>query len=216
MTAAALLALTDGRFPSGGHAHSHGLEAACALGAVTSVPTLEHYLDGRLATTGVVDAAFAAAASANADAPWHELDVELAARTLSPALRLASRSLGRQLLRAADAAWPSPLYARVRAATPSPFHPIALGAVARAAGLTPTDAALAALHHLVSAITSAAVRLLGLDPFAVAALVARTSPRLDVMATTAATQRELPSTTGLLAEVLAEHHATWEVRLFAS
>jgi len=26
----------------------------------------------------------------------------------------------------------------------------------------------------------------------------------------------LPSTTSLLADVLAEHHATWEVRLFAS
>src|SRR5206468_1637532 len=129
-----------------------------------------------------VDAAFAAAA-ARPGAPWAELDVELAARTASPALRRASRSLGRQLLRAAETAWPSPNYRAVRAAAPesAPFHSIALGAVAAVAGLAPADAALAALHHVVGGVTTAAVRLLGLDPFAVAALAARTAPRLAEM-----------------------------------
>ena len=71
-------------------------------------------------------------------------------------------------------------------------------------------------------MTTAAVRLLGLDPFEVHAVAARLGPRLDAMATTAADLAatcepgDLPATTSVLADILAEHHATWEVRLFAS
>ena len=66
------------------------------------------------------------------------------------------------------------------------------------------------------------MRLLGLDPFEVHALAARIGPRLDELAGVAALQaahcqpQDLPATTSLLADILAEHHATWEVRLFAS
>jgi urease accessory protein len=99
---------------------------------------------------------------------------------------------------------------------------VALGVVASAARLEPADAALCSLHHLIGAITTAAVRLLGLDPFAVHALAASLAPRLDEMALEAADRAsrgepcDLPATTSLLADILAEHHATWEVRLFAS
>jgi urease accessory protein len=71
-------------------------------------------------------------------------------------------------------------------------------------------------------VTTAAVRLLGLDPFEVHALAARLGPRLDELAATAVHQAatcaacDLPATTSVLADILAEHHATWEVRLFAS
>jgi urease accessory protein len=74
----------------------------------------------------------------------------------------------------------------------------------------------------VGAVTTAAVRLLGLDPFDVQAMAARLAPRLDDLASTAAQQaatlatHDLPATTSVLADILAEHHATWEVRLFAS
>jgi urease accessory protein len=78
------------------------------------------------------------------------------------------------------------------------------------------------LHHLVGAVTTAAIRILGLDPFEVHAVAARLAPRLDDLASVAAEQAatlpaaELPATTSVLADILAEHHATWEVRLFAS
>ena len=102
-----------------------------------------------------------------------ELDRELAIRTPSPRLRSVSRSLGRQLLRPAEQAWPERPYATLRSLhADGPMQPVALGAVAGAAGLSPHDAALCALHHLVGAITTAAVRLLGLDPFRVHALAA--------------------------------------------
>jgi urease accessory protein len=96
-----------------------------------------------------------------------------------------------------------------------------LGAVAGAAQLSPRDAALCALHHLVGAVTTAAVRLLGLDPFRVHAVAAALGPRLDALADAAGDSSlrrpcDLPATTSLLGDILAEHHATWEVRLFAS
>jgi urease accessory protein len=217
---ATLLLLADSRFPTGAHAHSAGIEASHRRGQLRNVADLTLFLEGRLLTTAPVDAAFAAAACGGASLV--ELDHELSIRTPSLRLRTVSRTLGRQLLRPAERAWPSPTYATLRALHPAgPMQPIALGAVADAAGLTPSEAALCALHHLVGAVTTAAVRLLGLDPFDVQALAARLAPRLDRMAVDAAVAAmgqpcDLPATTSLLADILAEDHATWEVRLFAS
>jgi urease accessory protein len=216
---ATLLLLADSRFPTGAHAHSGGVEASHAQGDITSVDDLAHFLDGRLASVAPTDAAFVAASCARTH-PWRVLDAELAARVPSPRLRSVSRSLGRQLLRPAERAWPSEVYAELRSLhTDGPLQPIALGAVASVAGLAPREAALCSLHHLVGTITTAAVRLAGLDPFAVHALAASLAPRLELIASDAterAITRDLPSTTSLLADILAEHHATWEVRLFAS
>jgi urease accessory protein len=221
-TSATLLLLADSRFPTGAHAHSSGVEASYVRGDVRGVSDLEAFLEGRLLTTASVDAAFAAAAcveGANLD----ELDHELAIRTPSPRLRAVSRTLGRQLLRPAERAWPDQRYAFLRAVhRDGPMQPVALGVVSAAAGLTPTDAALCSLHHLVGAATTAAVRLMGLDPFEVHALAARLAPRLDAISSVAAQlattcqAAELPAANSMLADILAEHHATWEVRLFAS
>jgi len=222
---ATLLLLADGRFPAGGHAHSGGAEAACAAGDVTDVDSLARYVEGRLETTGTVEAAFAAAACAAAagGAPrWTDLDRELAARTPSPALRRASRTLGRQMLRAGARTWPSPTPPGPHDVHPDgPLQPLALGAVAHRAGLRPDDAARCALHHLLTGMTSAALRVLGLDPFEVSRLHATMAPRLERLATLAAGAAHLeppslPARSGLLVDVLAEHHSTWEVRLFAS
>jgi urease accessory protein len=219
---AALLLLADSRFPTGAHAHSAGVEASQARGDVRSVADLERFLDGRLSTIAPVEAAFAAAACRGAD-PLPELDHELTIRAPSPRLRAVSRTLGRQLMRPAERAWPSNRYAVLRSVHPDgPMQPVALGVVAEAAGLAPVDAALCSLHHLVGAITTSAVRLLGLDPFDVHALAARLAPQLEALASEAAHQastcspEQLPATTSVLADILAEDHATWEVRLFAS
>jgi len=218
---AALLLLADSRFPTGAHAHSAGVEASHARGDIRSTADLAAFIDGRLRTTAPTEAAFAAAACAGLTS-WAELDAELAARTVSPKLCSVSRTLGRQLLRPAERAWPSSSYRILRGLHPEgPMQPIALGVVAAAASLTPRGAALCSLHHLVGTVTTAAVRLLGLDPFEVHALAARLAPELDRLADAAAGHSgdhaaDLPATSSLLADILAEHHATWEVRLFAS
>ncbi|GAA0356133.1 hypothetical protein GCM10009530_01580 [Microbispora corallina] len=59
---AALLLLADSRLPAGGHAHSGGAEEAVRLGTITGPEDLARFLRGRLATTGLVAAALAAAA----------------------------------------------------------------------------------------------------------------------------------------------------------
>lgn len=225
-----LLLLADGRFPAGGHAHSGGLEAAAALEGVTDLAALERFLVGRLGTAGLVAAAFAAAANAafppddGADGGQRlaDLDRELTARIPSSALRSASRRLGRQMLRAGRRVWPHPsLDAMGGAPGHGPHQPVALGVVAAAAGLDPAAAALAAAHDTAVGPATAAVRLLGLDPFTVHTMLARLAPRVDAVAAEAARHAhtppaDLPSASGPLLDIAAEHHATWEVRLFAS
>ena len=225
---AALLLLADGRFPSGGHAQSWGVEAACALGDVHDVASLEQFVEGRLVTQGVLDSSAAAwvcsRLSHGLDVPWGHLDREVTARMASPRLRTASRSQGRQLVRAGERVWTAPWFGSCRGSHPDgPHQTVALGAVAAAAGLDARGAAVCALHHLVSAATTAAVRLLGLDPFAVTALAARLTTDLDHQANAVAEQvtawphpAALPATVGVMADIYAQHHATWEVRLFAS
>ncbi len=218
---ATLLLLADGRFPSGAHAHSAGVEAACATGAVHDVSSLRSFVEGRLVTTGLVEATFAAHTAA-AHHPWLLLDAELDQRILSPRTRGVSRALGRQMLRAGRRVWPSPDLDELHVTAPEGVHQaVVLGALARAGGLAPRDAALCSLHHLVSGLASAALRLLGLDPFAVHALTASFAPLVDERADIACDALELPlerlpALGGPLVEILAEDHATWEVRLFAS
>ena len=276
MSLTTLLVLADGRLPAGGHAHSGGLEAAVSAGRVSDLESLEGFLRGRLATAGLVAAAFAAAACARvvdnhrflSDPPvflappspgrgrsvagpgrsvdgavegsaklsdlavsvappssgrgrsvdnLSVLDEALDARTPSPALRRASRAQGRALLRAGRAMWPLPDAGLGR----EPHHPVALGVVAAAAGLTPRDAAVAAAYGSLTGPATAAVRLLGLDPYGVHALLATLAADSDEIADEAAARAndqvdDLPAASSPLLDLGAEHHATWEVRLFAS
>ncbi|MGW0131231.1 urease accessory protein UreF [Streptomyces sp. NPDC003299] len=224
MTRAALLVLADGRFPAGGHAHSGGAEEAVRAGRITDAADLERFCRGRLHTTGLVAAALAAAAALGADPA--ALDAAADARTPSPALRTAARKLGRQLLRAARAAWPSDDLDALAARFPKGAHqPVVLGLAARAAGLGPDDAAHCAAYESVGGPATATVRLLSLDPFDATAVLARLAPELDQVADRAvrAARRVadegvdvLPAASAPLLEIGAEFHAARPVRLFAS
>ncbi|KOV89386.1 urease accessory protein UreF [Streptomyces sp. NRRL B-3648] len=224
MSRAALLVLADGRFPAGGHAHSGGAEAAVKAGRITDAASLEDFCRGRLHTAGLVAGALAAAAVLGADPAV--LDAAADARTPSPALRAAARRLGRQLLRAARATWPSAELDAVAGRFPKGAHqPVVLGLAARAAGLGPEDAAHCAAYESVSGPATATVRLLSLDPFDATGVLARLAPELDRVADTAveAARRvadegadALPAASAPLLEVMAEAHAAWPVRLFAS
>lgn len=225
MRAAALL-LADGRFPDGSHAHSGGVEAAVADGRIDDVASLRAFLHGRLWTVGLVDAALAAATAARAGGgravPWADLDAEAAARMPSTAARGVSRTLGRHLLRAARRAWDHPCLEQLQEAVPAgPFQPVALGAAAAAAGLDGDTAALLAAHAAVVPAASAATRLLGLDPYAVAGVVAGLGPDLDAVAARAGAAgrgelADLPAASAPLIDLAAEQHARWDTRLFAS
>jgi urease accessory protein len=129
-------------------------------------------------------------------------------------------------MRAARAAWPAPALDQLAAARPrGAHHPVVLGLTARAAGLSPLDAAHAAAYESVGGPATAAVRLLSLDPFHAAAVLARLAPETDAVAIRAAHAAEraltegtlaLPAASAPLLDIAAEQHAAWPVRLFAS
>ncbi|MGW3026768.1 urease accessory protein UreF [Streptomyces sp. NPDC001221] len=224
MSRAALLVLADGRFPAGGHAHSGGAEEAVRTGRITGAASLEDFCRGRLHTAGLVSASLAAAAALGADPAT--LDAAADARTPSAALRAAARRLGRQLMRAARATWPSGELDALAGAFPKGAHQlVVLGVAARAAGLGAQDAAYCAVHESVSGPASAVVRLLSLDPFDASAVLARLTPELDLVADRAreAARRvlddgteALPAASAPLLEIGAEAHAARPVRLFAT
>jgi urease accessory protein len=217
---AALLILADGRFPAGGHAHSGGVEAAVQAGRVDGVETLAGFCRGRLHTAGLVSAALAASAAAGAD-PL-ELDALADARTPSPALRATARRLGRQMMRAARAIWPGSELDVLAGARPRGAHqPVVLGVAARSAGLGAEDAAFCSAYESAGGPVTAAVRLLGLDPFEATAVLARLAPEIDEVVTEAvraaqAGTQALPTASAPLLDITAEAHASWPVRLFAS
>ncbi|UMP05778.1 urease accessory protein UreF [Amycolatopsis sp. EV170708-02-1] len=219
------LILADSRFPGGGHVHSGGLEEAVTRKLITHERDLPGFLSGRLRTAGALAAVFAAA-SAHAAARkvhsghWRRLDLELDARTPSLAQREASRAQGRGTARAGKAAWPSPVLSQLLKETPRPHHPVIVGALVG----VPFDAAMAVAYLAISGPASAAVRLLGLDPFAVNAVVARLSEEVREVSRRAAEvagddPADLPApgspALDLFAEAHARHHQE-EVRLFAS
>ena len=220
---ATLLLLADSRFPTGAHAHSAGVEASHARGDIRGVDDLGAFLDGRLATSAPVDAAFAAAAC-RAGAPLDELDHELAVRTPSPRLRTVSRTLGRQLLRPAERAWPSTSYAALRAVHPEgPMQPVALG-VGRRRGRSCAGRSSPLLaapprrrrHHCSGSDARARPVRGACSRCAIGAAARRYGSQGRRSRRDLSAPCELPAHTSVLADILAEHHATWEVRLFAS
>jgi urease accessory protein len=216
MPVAALLTLADSRLPAGGHTHSGGVEQAIAAGVLTDPASLAVFLRRRLTTSGAVAAGLAAAACRAVDdrdpvGALARLDAEADARTPSPALRTASRQQGRGLVRVGGRAWPHPAWAALPA---HPHHPLALGAAAAAAGLTPRDAAVAAAYLSVSGPATAAQRLLAMDPITVAAVTARLAGTVDEVADGATD--ELPAATDPLLDLLAEVHVARKDRFFAS
>jgi urease accessory protein len=203
---------------------------AVSVGDVVNSATLERYLQGRLATTGQVDAAFAAHACARLgggsegdafDVLTTELDDEYSARVPSPYLSQTSRRLGRQLLRVATRIWTSPGIEAVSKTVGGPHQPIALGTVVAAAGGDEGDAAALSFHHLTAAVTSAAVRLLGLDPVELAVVQERVGREWDVYRSQSerwalATPAELPAWGGSLTEILGENHGSLDARMFVA
>lgn len=130
------------------------------------------------------------------------------------------------MMRAARATFPSQDLELLATERPGGAHqPLVLGLAARAAGLTPLDAAYAVAYEITGGPATAAVRLLSLDPLDVSGLLARLSSDTDAVATAAAQAADrvmaegidaLPSASSPLLDITGAQHAAWTVRLFAS
>ena len=220
------LLLLDSRAPVGASSHSAGLEAAVNAGWVSDLDDVTAFCAGRLRTSGRVAAAFAAAAAADPSS-WRELDDEFEARTASEAMRTSSRALGAGLRRLLRSVLPTFAPWDLRWGGVSPHHPIVLGTACALTGAGPTDAARAAALSVITTPATAAIRLLGLDPYAVHAMLADLAPQIDALAITSGAEvsrprpqraawQDLPADTAIALDLLADVHLTQEVRLFAS
>jgi urease accessory protein len=203
------LLLADGRTPTGGHAHSGGLEPALAAGPV-DVPA---FVAARLRTVARAEATAAALASrARTLGALAALEDDLAARTPSAASREAARRLGLALLRTARVLFPGDA---LLAAYSGP-RPIALGVVGAAAQLTPVEVARLSLYEDAATVAAAAPKLLAVDAADAVGWVAGVAPLIAALADEAAAARELPAATAPLLDLRAERHAHDTRRLFAS
>lgn len=219
--AAALLA--DGRFPAGGHAHSFGFEAASSEIGLASADDVEAFVVGRLHTVGRAEAGLVAAAHVAIAAEAFDPDVfdaEVEARIVAPELRSASRQLGRHWLRAGHRTWPERIPEQPWS-TQRPHQAPAFALVAQSAGVDVATAVAISIHHLVSGIATAAVRIHGIDPYRVQRIQADRANEIariveDVVACAGRPLAEIPAPSNPLADVHARLHAAWDVRLFQS
>lgn len=216
MAVASLLLLADARFPDGSHAHSFGLEAAVADGRVASTTELTEYIEARLWSTARTEAG-AALLAARGTEPLADIDAALSLRTPGAAARRTSRALGRSLVRTASRLWPDQPIPSVDCLPP--MQPVALGAVASLAGCSPAEAALCITHSVAGTLATAALRLLGLDPFSVSAVLV--DLRRHVTDAAASVEHlehasDLPHRSTPLAELDPELQALLEPRLFGS
>ena len=215
MSTASLLLLADGRFPDGSHAHSHGLEAAIDASRVRDCASLAEYVICKLWTSGRTDAATARLAAGGVDPD--ALDAAWCVRTPSAVARATSRSLGRSLARTATRLVPDrPL---VLADGRPPVQPVAFGLLAAAVGCDPDEAALASAHGTAATLSAAGLRLLSLDPFAVAAVLNDLRPDVDRVASSTAglvDADDIPHASTPFAEVDVEGQSALSTRLFRS
>lgn len=213
------LILADSRTPTGGYAHSAGLEQLVAGGAeIADVP---RFAAARLRTVAWVEAAFAArACTASEVSELLALDDELAARTPAAPLRDASRRLGRALLHTALHWWPEdPLLSDYQRHSSLSPRPVVLGAVVRRGGGDPVSAARIGLYEDAATICSAAVKVLALDSARASSWLVALAGEIEQRALGAAataTDSELPSTSTPLLDRDAMIHVSRPRRLFAS
>ena len=164
-----LLHFADSAFPTGGYAHSFGLESYCASGLVADRAGLEAFLLSQLeGAAGPCDATAAVAAlraigRGDADA-CAELDDTLEAMKPVREFREGSRQMGRQTLRLGAALTGHPALeaylGHVQSGRRPGHHAVAFGMVGGVLGWDGEDAASAFLYSTTALLVGAALRLL--------------------------------------------------------
>jgi urease accessory protein len=212
------LQLADATFPSGGFAHSGGLEAAMQAGALAGPGALERFLDDALWQAGHMTLPFVAAAH---DAPerFAELDLAHDAALANVVLNRASRSQGRAHLGACLRSFGGVrLHALREAAGAGPRHLAPVFGASLAALDVERDATLRLhLHATARGLISAAVRLALVGPAEGQRLHAAAAPALAAVVHACSALDVADQTqTAPLHDLLAGGHELLYSRLFAS
>ena len=212
-----LMLLADARLPTSGHTQSGGLEPAL-LGGLDPAD-LEAYCTTRLETVTLTEAATAVVCRswALAGRVTDEVEFAWAARTPSPALREASRALGRAYRRVALRLWPEAHQLTELATLSTPPRSRVLGLVAAATGLSgPAVARLVAYDDLQS-VLAASLKVLPGDPVDATARLLALAPQVDELVAQVGgltDPDDIPAWSAPMIEAWAEAHATAERRLF--
>jgi len=221
----AVLQFADGLFPSGGFAHSFGLETYAQERTVRDATGLRDFisthLEGSAGPADAVATALAARAGAVADRDTCiALDQRLDAMKTVPESRSASRQMGRQTARASSALgepFAEGLAAAIDDEVTPGHHAVVFGAVTGRAGASPEIAAAAFLQSTAALLVGAGLRLLPigqLEGQRVLAAMREPIARLARRAAAADVDDMWSFTPGL--EIAGVRHADLEGRLFRS
>ncbi|WP_270887351.1 urease accessory protein UreF [Pedococcus sp. 5OH_020] len=215
----AALLLADGRLPVGGHTQSSGLEPALLAGmSAQRVPEL---IGTRLRTTVTVDAAVAVVARHHVLSGLCLAAVQdaWAARTPSEVTRAASVAVGRGHRRLLLRMWPDTLSSDAVRELRAPSRPVAVGAVAAAAGLDPWATARLVAYDDVQALCAAALKLCPLDPLDTTEWLLAAGSAIEVMVASVAqltAPEAIPAPSAPLLEAWQHHHPDHPRRLFSA
>jgi urease accessory protein len=217
----------DSFFPSGGYAFSSGLEAAVQGGAVTKGTELRVYVSDWLRNgmggREAVAVGLAHDSSLAGDlAGIIEVDRELDAMKLGRETRLASRQMGRQVIRIAhDAQHKIPTdflgkYLSAVETEKSPGHvAVAMGLVLASFGWSKKDAIAAFLYQSASGMVSAALKLLPVGQREAQGLLETWLPVIEQIADEAVFSDDMHSFSPVQ-DIYAMRHSRLESRLFRS
>lgn len=215
-----LLQIADSAFPTGGFAHSSGLEAAIHHGRARTADGLAAYVREHLWNVGRASLPFVAAAF---DAPgdvW-TLDAWVDATLTSHVANRASRTQGRTFLAACERVFEEPavalLSARARTRASAAHIAPMFGASLAALGVERDHALGLHLYVALRGVTSAAVRLGIVGPHEAQRLQRRHGETLDAVLAECA--RLTPGEAAVVApllDIMGATHDCLYVRLFQS
>jgi urease accessory protein len=215
----------DSFFPSGGYAFSSGLEAAVQGGLVKTPDDLSQFVS-ELLTTGMGEREAVAVGLAHEAYMSGTLDLalstdgELDAMKLGSEGRMASRQMGRQVIRlAAEQQDGSPLLDDYRAAVEADTMPghlaISLGLTLASVGWSKEDTIAAFLYQTATGLVAAAMKLLPIGQREGQRLLESWLPIIESVSRKAADVRTMRSWSPIQ-DIYAMRHSRLESRLFRS
>jgi urease accessory protein len=219
------LRFVDTFFPSGGYAYSSGLEAAVQGGAVKNSDQfaryVEDFLQGGMSRREALATKIANAAGSTGKASAAlEIDRRLNATKLSRESRMASRQMGRQVIRvAADQIKAKPVLSEYHDEVESDRAPghlaVTFGLTLGACGWSSEETAAAFLYQTAVGFVSAAMRLSPIGQHEAQRILGEWLPVIERIS------REVDSDAGMsswspIQDIYSMRHGSLEWRLFRS
>src|SRR5262245_39722935 len=219
------LRFIDSFFPSGGYAYSSGLEAAVQCGRVQNSGELSRYVEDMLRggfgrCEGVAVGLAQGAVASNELETLSKVDDELDAMKLTSEARLASRQMGRQVIRiAADQMRSCTVLQRFHSKVEegqSPGHlSVSIGVTLGACGWSRRESIAVYLYQTAVGLVSAAMKLMPVGQRESQQLLQEWTPTIIMISHQASLTDRLLSWMPLQ-DICAMRHSRLESRLFRS